>query len=238
MDSATYATLSRQSGLMREMQVLANNIANAATTGYRAEAVIFTEFVRAPDGAGEVLSMAHAGARHTDASAGGLRRTGGSFDLAIEGPGFFRIETPQGERLTRAGAFALSPAGEMLTPQGGRLLDAGGAPVFAPPEARSIAIARDGTLSADGQPVAQIGLVEPEDPRELIREDGVRFRTSGALRPVEAPTVLQGFLETSNVSAVSEIARLIEVQRGYELGQGFLDQEDERVRGALRTLGS
>lgn len=238
MDNATFATLTRQAGLMREMQVVANNIANASTTGFRAEGVIFSEFVRALDDAGGSLSMARAGARVTDPGAGALRQTNGTFDLAIEGPGFFQIETGDGPRLTRAGAFQRNAAGEIVTPAGDRLLDAGGAPVLAPPDARAIAIAADGTLSADGQPLAQIGLVEPADPTGMTREDGVRFRTAGALLPVAEPAIRQGFLETSNVEPVVQIARMIEVQRSYELGQGFLDQEDERIRSTLRTLGN
>ena len=235
MDAAGYATLNRQSGLMREMGVVANNIANASTTGFRREGVVFAEYVAAMD-EDPSLSMAHASGRHVDLTQATLAQTGGAYDFAIQGEGFFLIETPQGERLTRAGAFTPSAEGELVTPDGYRLLDAGGAPVFIPPDAKGVALARDGTLSANGQPIAQIGLWRPADPMALRHQTGTMF-DGGALEPVEDGVVMQGMLEDSNVQPVSEIARMIEVQRAYELGQKFLDAEDDRVRGVITALG-
>lgn len=235
MDAAGYATLNRQSGLMREMGVVANNIANASTTGFRREGVVFSEFVAALD-QDPSLSMAHASGRHVDLSQSTLSQTGGQFDLAIQGEGFFLIETPQGQRLTRAGSFTPSAEGELVTPNGYRLLDAGGAPIFVPPDAKGVAVAADGTLSANGQPIAQVGLWQPADPLSLRHQAGTLF-AADAVEPSEGATVMQGMLEDSNVEPVSEIARMIEVQRAYELGQKFLDAEDERVRGVIQALG-
>lgn len=237
MENATYTTLTRQSGLMREMRVVANNIANLSTTGFRTEGVIFAEHVSALDAGDPSLSMATAAVRETLNIQGGLTQTGGQFDLAIEGGGFFLIETPQGERLTRAGAFGPNENGDLVTPEGFRVLDAGGTPVFVPQGVGSIGIAPDGTISAGGQPVGQIGLVKPIDAAGLIREDGVRFRADAGYEPAFDGRMLQGFLEESNVDPVVEIARMIEVQRAYELGQSFLDKEDERIRSAIRALG-
>jgi len=235
MDAAGYATLNRQSGLMREMGVVANNIANASTTGFRREGVVFSEYVVALD-QDPSLSMAYASGRQVDLSQSTLSQTGGQFDFAIQGEGFFLIETPQGQRLTRAGSFTPSAEGELVTPDGYRLLDAGGAPVFVPPDARGVAVATDGTLSAAGQPIAQLGLWQPTDPLSLQHQSGTLFSATD-LEPAEGATVLQGMLEDSNVEPVSEIARMIEVQRAYELGQKFLDAEDQRVRGVITTLG-
>lgn len=235
MDAAGYATLNRQSGLMREMGVVANNIANSSTIGFRREGVVFSEFVAALD-QDPSLSMAHASGRHVDLSQSTIGQTGGQFDFAIQGEGFFLIETPQGQRLTRAGSFTPNDAGELMTPDGHRLLDAGGAPIFVPPDAKGIAMSSDGTLSANGQPIAQIGLWEPTDPLALKHQSGTLF-DGGAVESAEGATVLQGMLEDSNVEPVTEIARMIEVQRAYELGQKFLDAEDERVRGVIQTLG-
>lgn len=235
MESAIYATLTRQSGLMREMQVVAQNIANLSTTGFRREGVVFAEYVARMD-AGPSLSMANASGRVVDLTEGGLSQTGGTFDIAIRGEGFFLIETPQGERLTRAGSFTPDAAGELVTPDGYRLLDAGGAPVFVPPDAGPVILGADGTLSAQGRPLAEIGLWRPVDPLVLRREAGTLF-DGGALEPAEGATLLQGFVEESNVNPVAEIARMIEVQRAYEQGQAFLAREDERVRGVIQTLG-
>lgn len=235
MDAAGYTALARQSGLMREMQVVANNIANLSTTGFRREGVIFAEHVARMD-EGPSLSMAHGHARAVDLSQAGVNQTGGTFDLAIQGDGFFLIETPNGQALTRAGAFTPSAAGELVTPDGQRLLDQGGAPVFIPPGAKEVGVAQDGTISADGQPIAQIGLWGPADPTSLRHQAGTIF-VADDLQPIESATVLQGFLEDSNVEPVSEIARMIEVQRAYEMGQKFMDAEDQRMRGVIQTLG-
>lgn len=235
MENTTYTTLTRQVGLMREMQVVANNIANAATTGFRQEGVVFSEFVQ-PMPNGPSVSMATARVHDTSMAQGGLTQTGNSFDFAIEGDGFFLIETPQGERLTRSGSFSPSAEGDLVTNDGFRVLDAGGAPIFVPPTAKQIMAAADGTLSADGQPMAQIGIVQPADPLSMIREDGVMFDAQAGFEPVENPRVVQGFLEGSNVDPVGQIARMISVQRAYEMGQSFLDAENERVRSAIQTL--
>ncbi len=237
MENATYATLTRQSGLMNEMRVVANNLANLSTTGFRTEGVIFAEHVSALGTDDPSLSMATASVRDTILAQGTVSQTGGAFDVAIEGDGFFLIETPDGERLTRAGAFTPNENGDLVTPEGFRVLDAGGAPVFVPQGTGPVGIAPDGTISAGGQPVGQIGLVRPIDIAAMVREDGVRFRAEGGFEPFIEGRMLQGFLEESNVDPVLQISRMIEVQRAYELGQSFLDKEDERIRAALRALG-
>lgn len=236
MDSTTYTTLGRQSGLMREMQAVANNIANLSTSGFRREGVVFTEHVNRLEGAPS-LSMARASARHIDTTQGPLTQTGGTWDFAIQGDGYFLIQTPQGDQLTRAGSFTPNDAGELVSADGHRLLDEGGAPVFVPPDARGISLARDGTLSADGVPLARLGLWAPLDPNGLRHEAGTRFAARSGVEPIETATVLQGFLEGSNVNPISEIARMIEVQRAYEMGQKLLDRDDERVRLVISTLG-
>jgi len=237
MENATYATLTRQSGLLREMQIVANNIANASTTGFRAEGVIFSEYVRALGPEAPSLSMATAAVRETMQSQGALDQTGGTFDLAVEGDGFFMVETPQGERLTRAGHFTPNADGDLVNADGYRVLDAGGAPVFVPQGVGQIGIAADGTISADGTPVGQIGLFLPTDLTGMAREGGVLFRADAGVEPALTGRMIQGFLEQSNVNPIAQITRMIEVQRAYELGQTFMDKEDERIRGVIKALG-
>jgi flagellar basal-body rod protein FlgF len=222
---------------MREMQTVANNLANMATTGYRKEGVIFAEHVKALGRGEESLSMATASVANTDLRQGPLSQTNGTFDFAIEGEGFFMVETPEGDRLTRGGAFTPNGEGDLTTHDGYRLLDAGGAPIFIPPGTGDIQLAADGTLSSEGNPLTQVGLFMPNDVTSLRRENGVRFAAEGGVIPVENPTILQGFVENSNVNAVGEVSRMIEVQRAYEQGQGFLEKEDERIRAVLRALG-
>ncbi len=126
----------------------------------------------------------------------------------------------------------------MVTPDGFRLLDAGGAPIFVPAAAGSVAISSDGTLSADGQPLSQIGLWEPVDQTDLRRQQGVLFEAPGGVQPaLTGATLLQGFVEGSNVDPLIEVARMIEVQRAYEIGQSFRDKEGERTKSMIETLG-
>lgn len=236
MDNAIYAALTRQSGLMNEMRVVANNIANANTTGFRREGVIFAEHLSALDGQGETLSMAHARGRLVDLNQGVLTQTNGSFDLAIEGEGFFMVETPDGPRLTRAGAFMPSPEGELMTADGHRLLDEGQASIIIPAGASAVAVGADGTLSANGVSFGRVGVFAPAEGAQLTHEGGTSFAFDEDPEPVETPSIRQGFLEESNVDSVFEITRMIEVQRAYELGQSFLDREDQRIRNAITAM--
>jgi len=235
METAGYATLSRQSGLMREMQVVANNIANSATTGYRQEGLIFSEFVQSGPNQSS-MSMSRANIRNTSMEQGALTKTGGTFDLAIEGDAYFKVETPSGERLTRAGAFSPNADGDLVTFDGYRVLDAGGSPVFVPGDAETINIAPDGTVSADGSPLGQIGLFKPAEAHAMVREDGVMFRVDGDIEETDQAQILQGFVEGSNVNPMSQMARMIEIQRAYEMGQSFLETEDQRIRNAIKNL--
>jgi flagellar basal-body rod protein FlgF len=234
METAGYTTLNRQSGLMREMQVIANNIANTATTGFRQEGLIFAEYIVKTDLGS--ISMGTAQIHNTSTLQGTLTQTGGQFDVGIQGDGFFLIQTPRGERLTRAGAFIPNANGELVTPDGYPVLDPGGAPIFVPPDATDLAISQDGTLSSQGRPLGQIGVVQPTDFNGMIRENGTMFESTDGFEPVDLPIVMQGFLESSNVDAVGQIARMIEVQRAYEMGQSFLDTENQRIVNAIKTF--
>lgn len=235
MENVGYITLTRQSGLMREMEIIAHNIANAATTGFRQQGLVFSEYISSVEN-GDSLSMAAARVNKTSMVQGSLTQTGNPLDLAIEGQGFFQLETPNGIRLTRAGAFNVNSVGDIVSADGHRVLDIGGAPINVPPGDADVTVAADGTLSLGDQLLGQIGIVIPEQTSDLRREAGVLFETQSALLPSVDGLVLQGHLEGSNVDAISQLTRLIEVQRAYEMGQKLLDMGDERSRSALQTL--
>ena len=146
MDNAIYASLTRQSGLMREMRAVANNIANLNTSGFRREGVVFSEYMVPLQSNGETLAMANVRGRMVDLSQGGMTLTNGAYDLAIDGDGFFMVQTPQGNRLTRAGAFQPNAEGELVNPDGYPLLDDGQAPVVIPPGTRSVGIGEVATV--------------------------------------------------------------------------------------------
>ena len=234
MDNSAYVSITRQMGLLSEMQTIAQNVANANTVGYRREGLVFSEFVKATGN--DSVSMAQAKARFIDSSQGVLDRTGSTLDFAIEGDGFFRIETANGERLTRAGNFALNPDGEIVTPDGQRVLSADGAAIVIPDGEGAVNVSSDGELSVNGNVIAQLGIAAV-DPKTLRREGDNLFSATQGTEPAENARVAQGFLEQSNVNSVTAISRMIEVQRAYELGQGMLEREHDRVTRLIQTLG-
>ncbi|NQY13065.1 MAG: flagellar hook-basal body complex protein [Henriciella sp.] len=234
MSNSIYATLSRQDGLLKELQVVANNIANTNTNGYKTDRAIFAEYIMSTGQDTPSLSMGALAGHNFDLTQGTVKFTGGQFDLAIQGDGFFAIETAGGPRLTRAGSFQLSSEGELVAPDGARVLSNGNAPIQLPPDAEGISIAGDGTISADGQILGQVGIFTANG--QLQRDTDTRFTAAGGIAPSETATVLQGAFEASNVSPVLEMARMIEVQRAYEAGQTALEREDQRITQTISTV--
>ena len=223
MENASYATLTRMSGLLREIDTVANNIANMSTTGFRREGLVFAEFIRDTGPGQASLSMGYANARASDLTQGALTRTNGTFDLAIEGPGFFLVDTPGGERLTRAGAFTPNEVGDIVTPDGHRLLDEGGAPVFVPPDAASVfdsrgrhAQRRRPAARAEGESASNL----PADPLDLARCRRCGLRGAWRRRAHRGPDA-PGFIEESNVNAVTEIARMMRGPAGPRTRPGL-----------------
>lgn len=234
MDVSGYVALARQSGLWREMSLVAHNVANSTTVGYRREGLIFSEHV-SKLAADEGLSMAHGNVRWMDQSQGNLTATNGELDFAIQGEGYFQIETETGPKLTRAGNFTRSAEGFITTHEGHPLLDEAAGPIFVPPD-QDIFVAKDGTISTQEGAIARLGLWQAEDPLSLSRQSGTIF-SADEIIPAENSEIFQGYLEESNVDPLSEIARMIEVQRAYEMAQKFLDDEDSRTRSTIQTLG-
>lgn len=236
MDNTGYIGISRQSGLLRELQTIANNIANVNTTGYRRGGSLFASEVDKPDAEDPEMSIATMNRQYVDLTEGEIKGSSGSLDFAIEGQGFFTVETPEGPRLTRAGAFSLNANGEIVTTSGKRVLDESGGAIVVPIDAQTISAGSDGSVTADGQLVGRLGVVTA-DPATLVREGDNLFRAEQGYTPLPEARVKQFALEGSNVSAVTEIAQLIEVQRTYEMGQKFLQTDDDRIMRAVRQLG-
>jgi flagellar basal-body rod protein FlgF len=165
---------------------------------------------------------------------GGLNFTGGRFDLAIQGDGFFMVETPQGQRLTRAGHFQLSGAGQLIDMQGNAVLGAGGNPINIPEDAGEVTFGADGTISGNGQIIDQVGIVLADG--ELTRDSNSYFSAEGGTVQAQDAKLVQGALEQSNVSPVLEVARMIEVQRAYEAGQALLEREDQRISQLITAV--
>lgn len=241
MGNASYVNISRQSGLMKELNTIANNIANANTIGYKKEGAVFSEYIAAIGSPGQAdtarhsLSMGRLAAHASNFTDGEMRSTGGSLDLAIQGEGFFLVDVGGETQLTRAGHFMTDAAGLLVNPDGNPILDAGEGQIQIPLEADEIIIAADGSISAGGIELGRLGIVTANEA-DLSRAGGNNWISAGGFEPSETGRVLQGYLEDSNVEPVSEIARMIEVQRHYDAGQKLLEMEDERVKETITTI--
>ena len=234
MSNSIYATVARQDGLLKELQVVANNIANANTTGYKTDSAVFAEYLMATGENSPSLSIGGLAGHSFDLTQGTVKFTGGQFDLAIQGEGFFAVETEAGQRLTRAGAFHLSSEGQLIAPDGAQVLSDGSTPIQIPIEAENVQIAGDGTISASTGLIARVGIFNPDG--QLQRDTDTRFIAEGGVQPSEQASVLQGALEASNASPVLEVSRMIEVQRAYEAGQTLMEQEHQRITQFISTV--
>lgn len=235
MSDAVTAVISRQSGLLREVSILANNIANAGTAGFKREASIFSEYVQSPTD-DPSMSIGALRGHYAVMDEGAFRKTGGTFDFALSGDGFFAIGAGEDVLLTRNGQFVLDAQGRLVDPGGRPVLDDSGAPIEIPAEAADITVAPDGTISVNGDPLATLGIFTAP-PDTLQRAGDNLWRPTQSYQFVDGAEVRQGFVEGSNVNPVLEMARLMEAQRLFEAGQALLEQQSERTRNTIETLG-
>lgn len=241
MDNSIYVGLSRQMTLRRELDIIANNIANADTTGFKVEdSLTRTEPKAAPrtrqsDAIKFVLDDGVA----RDFSQGGMSQTTSPFDLGIEGQGFFTIDTPAGPRYTRDGRFTLDPSGKLITEAGEAVAGDGGGEIIVSPEKGEVSISPDGVISQAGERIGKIGVVTFGSLGALEKVGDNQFRNTSNLQPQPgtASVVRQGMLESSNVKPVVEITRMIEVTRSYERITQMLDATAELSRKSVERLG-
>ena len=240
METTSLISLSRQAGLRRQMEVVANNIANMNTVGFKGEHMMFVDhFVRSRGGEKnfpQKLHFVRDVATFRNGVEGEINQTNNALDVAISGQGYFVVQTPEGERYTRNGRFQLDQTGQLVTQEGFAVLTEGGPIVLGTRDA-SINIARDGTVAAESGTLGKLRIVSFERDADLRQVGNTLFRTDQAPRTVEKPNVVQGALESSNVQPIVEITRMIDVQRSYESVARFIDREDERVRALIREMG-
>ncbi len=235
MESPTLITLSRQLTLRREMDVIANNIANMNTPSYKGEKMMFVEYLVEPQ-KDQPLSFVQDYGMVRDMTEGPLATTNNPLDIAISGEGFFSVETEDGTRYTRSGRFQLDRDGQVTNQLGQPLLTAGGQPIVVPPGSGPITIASDGTLSAGTQVLGTIGLVTFDKPKEMQREANNLFKTDEPPQPVADSQIMQGMLEESNVSGITEMTKMIEIHRRYTSNQRLMQQEHDRIRRSISRL--
>ena len=248
MQNTALVGLSRQVALARELDVVANNIANLNTTGYKADGSLFEEYLsstaRADQTGSHVSFVRDRGIWH-DMSQGAVERTGNPLDVAVDGTGFLVVQTPRGDRYTRNGSMQISQTGQLVTSEGYPVLGDGG-PITLQPNDRQVQISRDGTLSVrEGTSKidsvrGKLKVVTFDNPQRLQKEGNGTFNPPGGVQP--QPTakagIIQGAVEKSNVRGVVEMSRMIEITRSYTQIAGIMQQQSDMGQSAIDKLAA
>jgi len=242
MENAQLIALSRQTALRNQLTVVANNMANLNTSGFKSQNLLFEEYLMPIAEAtefkqqDETLSYVLDYKTHTDFDTGSFKLTGNDLDLALEGDGFFVVQLDDGtEAYTRNGAFHLDSTGQLVTSEGRPVLTTAG-PLSFSREDGLIEIAEDGTISTQLGVRGQVRVVAFEDNQQLQKLGETLYQGENAGIP-ERVRVVQGALEQSNVNGIFEVTRLMETTRAYESVAKFLKDADELRQQAISTLG-
>lgn len=241
MPDAISPTASSLTALTQSYQVITQNLANASTVGYKKAEAVFAQTLAArmasaasgdTSGATEITPTFG-----VDFGQGRLVSTGNPLDVAITGPAFFTVETPRGPLYTRNGSLAVNTQGQLVD-QAGRLVSGTSGPIVIPPNCSpaDIRVASDGTVSAGNQQVGQLRMVEFKNPSLLTPAGGSCYSAPPAARPddvTKGSTVAQGFQESSNVSVVEELVKLITVSRLYEANMKNIQTQDDKLKSLL-----
>ncbi len=238
MDPGAYTIVGSALLQQRRLEILANNLAQANTVGYKTEIPTFKtvkntlsleEFPRLED----VAEQMEWRGTHIDFRQGFVKKTGNNLDVALNGPGFFVVRAPEGERYTRAGDFTLDKDGQIVTKEGWLVLGTGGEGIRIQTSALAqggIIINSDGEVRVGGQLSGKFNVVDFAKPYRLERRGSstyVPIDPEAQPQAVESPQITQRSLEVSNVSAITEMVNLIEVARLYEIYQKILQSFDE-----------
>jgi flagellar basal-body rod protein FlgF len=249
MDNTTYIALSRQQALWNQLEVVANNLANTNTTGFKGSDTLFSQYVerfRSDDRPfRDRVAYTHDFGLVRNLAQGTFNYTGNTFDLAVQGEGYFVVQKPSttggapDERYTRAGSFTINGESQLVTQAGMQVVSTDGQPIQIPADAGNITVQGDGSIKAqDGRTIGKIRVVRFADERNLKAVDGTQFRADvgQVAEPVAKPKIAQGVLEDSNVNAISEMTRLININRSYADVAKMVDEEHTRKRKAAETF--
>ncbi len=237
MENTLYIGMSREKALRTSMDIVANNMVNTTTTGFRAQNPLFEEYVIKPKGEKERLSFVLDYGQYDNTAQGTVQQTGGTYDVALSGPGFFGIQTPEGLRYSRGGNFTTNALGELMTATGHKVASDGGGAVVIPNDAKDIKITEDGSITSNTGILGKIMIREFENPQSLKPEGNNLYKTDDTGLAATNTKAMQGALEGSNVQPVLEMTRMIEINRDYQSVQRMLSNEHDRQKGAIERLG-
>ena len=249
MADGIYSALSGGVVQLRRLEVLANNLANVNTAGFKRDRLIVAERPGADapaDSFDSVLdrsvvsggSAADEQGTYPDLSQGPTIRTGNPLDVALVGEGFLALETPSGPMLTRDGRLALAGDGTLVTATGYPVAGEWGT-ISLPDNAETIEITPDGDVLVDGDSMGRLRIVRPTDPTKLSKLGGGLWDPGDAgVTDVEEPEVVQRFVEGSNVEPVTMLVELIQAQRSFEAGQQMIRAHKDMDDQSIRKLGT
>lgn len=241
MQSGLYVSLSSQIALERRLTTIADNMANLNTVGFRSTEIKFDEVLsKTRNDLNASIAFVSQGNDYLATRSGELQQTSNVLDFAVKGDAWFAIDTPAGMVLTRDGRFTIQETGQLVSVRGYPVLDAGGAPIQlnragGPPE-----VGADGAIMQDGVQVATLGLFTADIREGFIRHDNSGVITVDEPQPVvDNPevSVLQGYIENSNVNGIGEMTQLIQVNRAFESISSLITESERSMSEAIRTLG-
>ncbi|MBX3531284.1 MAG: flagellar basal-body rod protein FlgF [Rhizobiaceae bacterium] len=239
MENGLYVALSSQIALEKRLSTIADNMANATTVGFRRTGVKFEDVLTGLTASS--VDFVSPGTTFMPDQGGPVRETGNPFDFAVQGDAWFAIETPVGTVMTRDGRFTMLSTGELVTLQGYPVLDAGGAPIQLNPEGGPPKAGADGTLRQGDNLAGALGLYEFQPGTDFQRYGNSGIIPVGRPEPIvdrQNIGVAQGFVEDSNVNAVQEMMRLIQVQRAFDNITALMRDSETALGQAINTLGS
>jgi flagellar basal-body rod protein FlgF len=236
MDNTAYVSLSRQAAIRRQMEVIANNIANASTPAFKSERLIFSEFLANGADGGPPVSFVQDTAVIRDMSEGAFSETRNPLDLAIQGDGYFVIEGPSESLYTRNGRFHIDEEGRLANSANMPLLGEDDKPITITDGAGRIDIAKDGTVTTDTGVIGRVKVVRFDNEQALQPTTNAMFRSDAAPSPSENTKVLQGTIEESNVQPIIQTTNMIEALRSYQNSHQMVQNEHERILKAIEVM--
>jgi len=241
MENTFLISLSHLTSLRREMEIIANNLANTNTDAFKSEEPLFREMISpTADGGSAAPDVTFTTDYGTvrDMRIGDLLRTGNRLDVALGNDGYFAVQRDTGKAFTRDGNFKLTNTGELTTSDGYKVLDSVMQPIIFPQGSELPEIAKDGTISVGGVTLQRLGVFKFENPAAMKKGGDNLYTTDEQETPVPSSGVkiIQGSVEASNVQPVLEITRMIDVMRKYQTANQMIETGDDMVRKAIDQL--
>lgn len=236
MESASYIGLSRQMAMRRQMDIVANNLANINTSAFNGERVLFSEYLVRPSGAKEKTSYVLDYGTRRNLAPGRIEATGNPLDIALSGTGYLTVDTPSGPRYTRNGHLRLDSRGRLTADNGYPLLDNRNRPIQLNQQDGTPTIAPDGTISNATGPVGRLNIVEFQNEQQMQRAGDSLYATSAPSQPARAVRVVQGAIENSNVEPITEMTEMIDLLRNYQSVQRMMETDQELQRRSIERL--